>query len=181
MSPLSQKITTVAQYKVIFMVLAVLALAGGTAYGGLYWSIGEKEQNISRLLVTIQEESKKTLQIKTLADVVEKSKEDRDELDTYFLKTDGIVEFIEKIESLGSSAGITTDIKGVNVLGEGSGLLDIQLETKGSLRGTLQFLTLLELLPGALSFEKVFITEFGTDKEKTWEGDFIVHVLSFRK
>ena len=178
---ITQKIAAVGQYKVIFVVLAVLVLVAGATYGGLYWSIGKKEQNISGLLVTIQEESKKTLQIKTLTDVVEKSKEDRAELDTYFLKTDGIVGFIEKIESLGSSAGITPDIKGVNVLGEGGGVLDIQLETKGSLRGTLQFLTLLELLPGALSFEKVFITESGTDKEKTWEGDFIVHVLSFRK
>ena len=178
---LSQKIAAMSQYKIIFVVLAVLALLGGAVYGGLYWSIGKKEQNISGLLVTIQEESKKTLQIKTLTDVVENSTKDRAELETYFIKTEDIVGFIEKVEALGASAGIGTDIKGVNVLGEGGSYLQMELETKGSLRGTLQFLTLMELLPGALSFDKVFMTESIKEKEKVWEGSFAVRVFSFRK
>lgn len=170
-------------YQLIFSALAALNIIGVLLYGILFYSIGVKEKNVAALIISLESETKKAAGLKSLTNVIQTTEEKRKKLDSYFLHFGDIVPFIEGVESLGKDIGVVVNFESVNVSERnGNAYLAVDLKTEGSLSSTVRFLSLLELLPRSVSFEKVFMEQKSAGEKTTfWAGSFVVNVLSFTK
>ena len=168
---------------IIFGMFVALNIIGALVYGSIFYFIGVKEESITVLLTSLRAETKKALEIKNLTGVVQETEDERKKIDSYFLRAKDIVSFIESIESLGKNAGVAVAFESVNVLeGDQNAYLAVDLKTEGGLSGTVHFLSLLELLPYSVSFERVFIEQKSkSETTVVWAGSFLVRIISFAK
>ncbi|PCI30854.1 hypothetical protein COB52_00795 [Candidatus Kaiserbacteria bacterium] len=103
----------------------------------------------------------------------------REVLDTYFIKEDGIVSFLDEIEEIGDHAGLPIEVIAVEAGNpiDKDGLirpLTISLRVSGKLKDIFYTLAMLETLPKAVSVDGVGLTQ---DPENlTWIGEFKVVV-----
>ncbi|QSH39131.1 hypothetical protein JXR01_02375 [Candidatus Kaiserbacteria bacterium] len=116
----------------------------------------------------------------TVRRIVRDTQEQIGELNTYFLAEKEIVAFLEDIENLGEHAGAVIDVRTVSVeeaidKDESIIPLELTLSSTGTLQQVFYTLSLLEVYPKALTFERVSLTQHPTDF--SWNGVFNVTVL----
>jgi len=170
----------ILRHKTSLIVFGITMLLACVSYGLLFSSIREKEKNISVLLGTIEVETKKSLALKSFSAVIETTREERDMLRARLLHSKDVVSLIEEIETLGEERGLLVRFDHVDVKNgesEDAPYLSMGIHVEGDARAITEFLSLLELLPHALSFEKVFIDQ--VSEGNSWEGDITVYLFNF--
>lgn len=120
---------------------------------------------------------------KLLAD----TKTKRGMLQAYFVAPQGTVDFINFVESIGKTSGVTLEIENLGEVGKESNdfseILTIETTITGSFRGVFYFLSLLENAPYQIEILAANIERQGEDpkeKNQTWQGRITFHVLKIK-
>lgn len=106
---------------------------------------------------------------------------DRAELDAYLLPSDGVVDFLSLIETLGVRQGVLVTTAALEVIEEGDihATLRLEVRASGSHDGVLHVLETLESLPYASHVERVDLQTAGASG--VWDGVFTAIVLQHRE
>jgi len=171
-------------YKNTLIALLVLAGIAFSLYSVLFYVIAMKTKDVSSLIQELESEVVKEQEFLIIKKILAATVEDREKLDAYFVRADSAVDLIERIESLGVHTGVVVSFESLAVKGDVQNLLDLNFTTEGDFDDTLYFFSLLESLPLALSFEKVFISKNESKEPRDniageWKGTFTMTVLSF--
>lgn len=145
----------------------------------------EKSADVAMLAGQIQAYEQSGEKLKSIKHLVADTAGDREKMDSLFVSGDGIVGFIGKIESLGRHAGVSPELKSVDVTKDGGEALSLRFSTEGDWESTLYFLALVESVPMRIEVESVnlrYVERIVEGKATTfWSGDFKISLLSFLK
>tara|TARA_B100000900_G_scaffold366482_1_gene342390 strand:- start:209 stop:763 length:555 start_codon:yes stop_codon:yes gene_type:complete len=168
-----------------FLIILVSAgifavLASSSIYTWLFFEVRATLTQVSVLAEEAQILATQNANTQTVRRIVRDMQEQITELNTYFLVEKEIVAFLEDVESLGEHAGTLIDVRTVRVKeaidkDESIIPLELTLSSTGTLQQVFYALSLLEVYPKALTFERVAITQHPTDF--SWSGVFNITVL----
>lgn len=167
----------------LFAVAIVLVVVGILAYGVIVWDIRKNIDEADGLSMNIAAESQKEANIESIRNIFRGTAEERGKIDSYFVSSDNIVDFLEKIEFLGKKSGVSLSFDSVDIPSEEKNILRVRVGTEGSWEDTFYFLSLVENLPFKIELEKSSIVKMtrivSNIKTSYWRGDFTVKLLSF--
>lgn len=115
-------------------------------------------------------------EIKSLEDSFEKTKNDKNIIESHFIKSYNIVPFLNALESLGNKLGMKTEITSVDIL-ENSGVLSVGIKTVGTFDSINKFFLLLENSQFEIDFKSFDITK--VEKSNNWEANLKINLISF--
>lgn len=132
-------------------------------YLGVFFMMKSAQEHTSFLLGQLETDIKTNDTLQSIETVLADAKSDIEKLESYFVGRDGIVDFIETIESYGNISGVKTLVEFVGVEGgveennveSIKEIVRIKLATEGSWVATEHFLSLLEHMPFRISMERV--------------------------
>lgn len=171
----------------LLVVSLLFSIGAGFAYMHVYKMIVKKNAEIGagtrQLSGTSGNEEQLSALKKTLTDIAKKW----DKASSYILGTNGVVEFIQKIEMLGRTLNVDIEIssltenasKGAEVLPDSLELLNVQLIVSGDWKDLLQLLVFIESMPVATRVNDVQLKKTGEAFTKTgsWKGFFSLVAL----
>jgi len=176
--------------KIIAAAVAVFILIAGYAY--LYFDFVRTNDSISADSAAISQEATQEQQVIGLRQTVASLQKDQGLLDSLFVDNDKVADFIQSIESLADTAGVSHQLS-INVQPDDSlaadnkELLQFHMTTSGSWTNTIRFMTLLENMPYKVYVGSVELGE-GSDQVSgvsgspqkssgSWKGDFDFSVV----
>ncbi|MBU6431563.1 MAG: hypothetical protein KGJ58_04290 [Patescibacteria group bacterium] len=181
--------------KNIIIVLIALNLAVFGACFYLFANIKKIDKAVSERLIQIESESKKDKSLRSIKNLMNNTKKEREQIVGLFVQPNGTVDFIEAVESLGKIADVklATESVGVDALNgkatSSAELFRLSVKTEGTWSGTIHLLSLLENMPYKVSFEKASLdkvsdeSSFAKDKRQVfpyWNGDFTFNALKIK-
>lgn len=143
----------ISQTKKILVIASLLMVIIYCVYGLLFWKIKVTNERASVLSNEAQIDLKKDESLRATKISLATHKEAIETLDTYFISADGVVGFIEGLESLGREAGISITVASVIVEADSKNKNDfketlrLRVNTTGLWSNTNYFISLLENLP----------------------------------
>jgi len=182
--------------KKIIIALLVLNLVVFGACFYLFANIKKTDKIVSDRLIQIESGIKKEESLRSIKNLMNDTKEERERIADFFVQPNGAVDFIEMIDSLGGIAGVKLEVESVGVealkseTDADSESFRLSLKTKGSWDNTIHLLSLLESLPYQISFESARFQkisgESSPDNGKKiavssyWNGNFSFSALKLK-
>ena len=162
----------------MLVVALLLAVAASGVYGFFLSRIAEINRSISATSNELERESLQEERLNSARGLLKETQAKRETLNAFFVASDGVVGFIESVESLGNRAGVAIEITGVSIEAlptprRGSELLRLSVRADGDFKSVFYFFTLLESLPAPLEFERVSLE----GSEGAWSGVFSFTVI----
>jgi hypothetical protein len=115
------------------------------------------------------------------------TKEERTKLETYFIGKDGIVSFIESVESLGKLVNAKVSVNSIGVdQGNGGNMFEyvtMNATAEGNFSNLFWFLSLVEHMPLKLEVSKVSLDDISPGfqkKDKQWRLTFVLEALKLK-
>jgi len=169
--------------KLFFLTAVVLNIFAGGLNVYALSAVKEKNAEVAALAGEIQARGQSTEELKSMKHLVEDTRSELEKIDSLFISGDGIVGFIERIESLGRHAKVSLELKSVDVTKGDGEVLSLRFSTEGDWESTLYFLALMESMPLRIEADGVNLRNVTrTEEGKTttfWSGDFRISLLSF--
>lgn len=160
------------------------------AAGLFFWFIYKQKNSADDLAKETTSLSSQKEEIKAMARDIEQVKPVASDLDVFVVSgtQEGIVSFIEIVESLGASSNVVLKVSSVDVfeledrnLAEDYETLSLGLEATGGWQNIFHFLNLLETLPYKLTIKQANLSTVGILEDiQQWRGNFILNVIKFR-
>jgi Tfp pilus assembly protein PilO len=177
--------------KQILVFTVFLAFASVVFYILFFNNIKEKNNTISAIANDIDIAIQKETKLKSVKDIIKDTKQGREKIDTYFIKDDEIINFIEEIEKIGRDIGVDVEIISVSISDSKlqqdniSELLNLSLEAQGQWGRVFHFLAFIENLPfkiNILTMNLTAIYKGGGKKESSgiWKGFFSINAIKLR-
>jgi Tfp pilus assembly protein PilO len=169
--------------KKITVILLLVALSITVGSFVLLKSVRDKNAHIIALSTELADAMQKDSQKNTVRDVVRNTQTQRQELDSFFVQKDAVVDSITAIENLASGSGNQVEISNVNldaIPGDDASTIEslrINVVVKGPWNAVYHFLPLLEALPYKITITKIHLA---VQKESIWEGDFDLSILKLK-
>lgn len=167
----------------LFLVAVILALVAISAYGVAVWEIRKNLSEAADLSSSIAAESQKEAGIESTRNILRNTAAEREKIESYFVSSDNIVDFLEKIELLGKKSGVVLSFDSVDIPSDEKNVLRVRANTKGNWENTFYFLSLIENLPFKIELEKSSIIKIvevvSNVKTFYWRGDFTIKLVSF--
>lgn len=179
----------------IIAVAAILNLIVFAACFYLFTNIKKIDKVVSEHLTQIESEVKKNESLRSIKNLMNDTKKEREQIASLFVQPNGTVDFIETVEFLGRVAGIKLEIESVGVdalkgkTGSSTESFRLSFKTEGSWSGTMRLLSLLENMPYKISFENINLgkvsggSKSSDSKEQAssyWNGNFSFSVLKIK-
>jgi len=163
------------RYLLLTLILNIGAVA---VLAFLFYEVKVANERISGLSNDIELRSKQEGALRSVKNIVAETATVRQELETYFVEKEGVVAFLELLESIGRGAGTAVTIQKVEELPlEGSDALEelhIKLDATGSWEAVVHFLGLLEYLPYEARIGQTVISR---KDAKLWRLDATIRAL----
>lgn len=180
----------------IFLAALILNVILGGAYYFIYIKIQEKNHGLLQLFSDVQILTEKKEGLANVKEKIIETEDIRTKLDGYFISKDGVVNFLNSIQALGSKKGLALVVSSVsvdpapvspNVLNA----VNLQIVVTGQWASVYNFLAMLELMPlrviiNNVSVDKVSsgqITSGGKNiggSGPAWKGIFDISVLQLK-
>lgn len=146
------------QIKTITAAFGVLVFLG--IYSTVFMVIKNKNNQISILQNQVDIEVRKDQRLHSVKLLISDLNKELDTVDTYFVSSSGVVDFLERLEALGSVSGVTVGVNSVSVdESEDSGLpyelLKIEFAARGTWSAIVQLISLLETFPLGITIERM--------------------------
>jgi len=146
------------QIKTIISILVVFVFIA--LYGGLFIIIKNKNNEISLLQNQVDIAIRKDERLYSMKQLVVDLGTELDQIDTYFVSQDGVVDFLENLEALGSIAGVPVDVNSVSVEKQDNDALSyeslqVEFVARGSWSSIVQLISLLETYPLGITVKKM--------------------------
>lgn len=168
-------------------------------YVYILFDLNNKNQETASILNENEKAYVKNLNFQSTKKIINSSKESILNMSTFFITKDGVVNFINTIESIGKSVGLNISIASVDIKTDtnksnnsqnnNKDELNLDIETEGTWTQTLKFIHLLEYLPFNINLNQVNIINLNMDNSKnntsksktsSWHGSFAVSVTKFK-
>lgn len=144
----------------IFCLAVIANVVIVSVYVYIFLQIKEKNQNIASLTdeIAVLSDRKKNLQ--SVKKIVSDTAVLHSQIDKYFIKKDGVVQFLNSIQALGVENNLSTKITSVAIgqmasTSEVMELLTADVQVAGVWTDVYKFASLLELMPIQLTVERV--------------------------
>lgn len=180
------------QYAIAALVFFLIAFAG---YAGLFYLIRTGNEEISIMRAQVEQEVNREQRLIGFQSIIRDTELERSELDTYFIGRDGVVSFLELLESFGDTANVSVEVSTVEVVTErrvttqnGKEVelpppavesLQVIVSVGGSFEEVFHYLTLLETMPFHTAINSVSI-ERARSEGVAWSGLFGFDTLKIR-
>jgi|SRR3989344_976398 len=173
----------------IFIIIINFVLLG--AYGLFFYSIKTASEEASALSYDLEEKRTNKDELSLLQHSLNETKEDREKLNSYFVRSGNIDSFIERIISLGDESGITIMLNGLTETPDNT--LTIDLRGSGKFEDLFYFMKLIEHIPYHIEFKKVYLNttaistgDPGKDAKeeastRKWDASFTLTLFGFIK
>lgn len=164
----------------ILIFASTSTVIGALLYGGGFYLVKEKVQKAALVVLDLKQAKDARNNIESVNQNIVKTQTDRESIEEFFVDSDSVIPFIERIEELGSSVGIKATLK--NLKEQNNNELVFSLNTEGSFQDTLQFTALVESLPFSLVLSKAYFSRVSSgedDIDNLWDGNFTAVLRSF--
>lgn len=146
------------QIRTIIVSFGVLISFG--VYSALFIIIKNKNNHISALQNKVDIEVIKDQRLNSIKQLIKDSDKEFKQIDTYFVSEGGVVNFLEKLESLGPISGVSVSVNSVGVNENANGnlpyeLLNIEFESRGAWSSIVKLISLLETFQFGITIERV--------------------------
>jgi len=182
-------------WKVFFIALC-LNLILVSAYSYIFIKVGQKNQNIAELTSAIEALTAEKENIKSIKETISETAPLRQQIDGYFIAKDGVVQFLNSIQSLGAGNQLGLKVLSVSVgpapiTPDIFELVNVGVEVSGSWSDVYRFAALVELLPfkvylGRVDLEKVSSGALVADSKSAklpvppWKGTLDMGILKLK-
>jgi len=181
--------------KKITLALAALNLAAYGACFYLFVEIKNIDKVVSDRFIQIESEVKRNESVRSVKNLMNDTKKEREQITQLFIQPNGTVDFIETVESLGRMAGVKLEIESVGVealknkTASSTESFRISLKIEGSWGNAMHLLSLLETMPHKISFDGINLEKISrglsSDSGKGqaasyWNGVFSFNVLKIK-
>jgi Tfp pilus assembly protein PilO len=173
---------------ILGIVLALdVALVG--AYGYAFWLLREQNLKISALNQEVDAQTATDLALSSLQKMLAEAENKVEKIDSFYIAADGVVGFIETIESLAEQSGVTIEVEGVEAqeVDKASSAFQervtLRIEARGQWSDIYRFILLVENLPvnakiNGSNLERLDSPDPGGRHE--WKGEFSVSALKLK-
>jgi len=178
-----KKSTNVKNILIVAIIFNIIAISG---YVFAFYIVKEKSKEASVATNDLEVYRTKSANLSTVQYAVDRTREDREKLEKYFISKDEIISFIERIEALGADAKVELKISGIEEVDQNT--LRFNFSTKGTFVDTMHLVSLVEHLPLKIEFRTANIRASGNTNlgsggtkvlDSVWDGNFVAEVLSF--
>ncbi len=169
--------------KKLCIILAIIIVVVIGIYYGLFTIIHHTADTIAENELKVQEKMEQDKNDRSLKSFIMESGADIDRLESRIIPSDGVVAFIEKVESYGRKSGavvsiVSVDAKPVPTNPEAFESLVLNVSARGSWDATYRFLSMLENFPYKMTISDVVLSEErNASSTSLWNGGYIIHVL----
>lgn len=119
----------------------------------------------------------------TIDEVVSRTAKEQAMMESYFVEAEGVVDFIEEVEQLGRTSGLSIKVESVNTApmpsNEKMENLRLVVSSDGGWRESLVFLAMLENLPYKSEIGRALVEKAGGEKGE-WHGDYMITVVKMK-
>jgi Tfp pilus assembly protein PilO len=175
---------------IIFM--TILVIVAVVAYVMFFVSIKNKNENVSLITNEIDIAVEKEVKLKSVKNLVNDIEEDRLKLDTYFIKDDEVVDFIESVEGMAEDADISAEVTAVDIgdyknnVNQASDMVErllLSLKVYGKWNDVFHFISLIEKMPFVVNLSNINIGAVYSNNKKTsyWQGTFKMSALKLKE
>ena len=167
---------------VVIILLSSLIILTGLSFF-LYSSLQKAEEKVSTLKNSIRESEARNTELDLIKINLKNTLENFQMLDALFVKHEEVADFLQEVEILAKSTGLSIKIIGVSkkdIAGISSNkeYLLVTASTQGDFKNTMKFMRLLELLPRKIGFDKVILkSEKGEKGESVWEFQMSFYLI----
>jgi len=160
------------------IIAGVIALVLFLGYCYLYWDFLQTNAEISTSAAEINQSTNEESRVITLRQTVDSFQKDQSLLDSLFVPNDKVADFIQSIESLADTSGVThtisLDIQPDSSLSSyNKELLQFHMTTSGTWKNSIRFISLLENTPYKLYIGSVELSQdTGGKRGSAWNGNF---------
>ncbi len=162
----------------LLVIVVLLNVAALGCYGVLFAQVKAKNENTSALLNKIDTETAEANLLASTKTLVADTAALREQFRNFSVSQEGVVPFIELLESVGRTVGVSVAIKSVDTAAlPGSTtmeMLRVQVTGKGPWSGIVRFFGLLEFLPFEVTLEQAVVSN---SEGVTWRLDATLTVL----
>ncbi len=160
----------------ITLAFASLLLLGSLfAFSELFSAVRAASSHTTELGTSLSLDAKREQQVRSMKTVLADTAPERKELETYLVARDGVVGFLERIETLGRIAEVNLEVASVGVEdpapspGGGVELVRVMLEARGAWGNLMRLLDLLESMPLSISFTRASISTSPDERSAPWK------------
>mgnify|MGYP000973946804 CR=1 FL=1 len=184
------KKTNPATYLVLSIVV-FLAVAGGYWY--VFSSVDAQITSTTSVLQEIAAEQYRQDHQRTISDSLKKVADNKDRLEKYFVSSEQVVGFIEKVEGIGGIAGANLTLSSINAddittAATGTiGKIKAHVSGTGSWAAVMKSVSIAERLPYSVSLNNLRLDLAGLSEttgkalsQAQWRVDFDIEVLSIK-
>jgi len=149
-----------------------------------------KNENVSTIILTIEEKMEQKENANIFNEKVEEMKKIESSLNSHFVNPNQIDIFVGFLERLGMDNGGELSVNNIAIQEENTNIIDIELSIKGTFDEVMKIINLLENIPYQINITKVYLNKdisqvVGKDGkiEKSsgvskWQADVSFNVLS---
>lgn len=187
--------------KKTLVVVLVLNLIVWGGYGFVFWKIRAQNMRVSTLLNEAELDIKKDESLRLIKSSLDENKDFLSHIDSFFVSNDGVVGFIDTLESYGREKGVSVTIGSVSVEPDSQNKEDfkerlrLRVEVAGSWNSVTSYLMTLESLPYSIRIDQTSFTLTSSSKASSgepvesgvvndgarWKGQFEFTVLKLRQ
>ncbi|MBI2045918.1 MAG: hypothetical protein HYT28_00635 [Parcubacteria group bacterium] len=159
----------------------VSAIVIFAVYGFAVFFLFQNIEQSALLSGEITEQTQTEEHLRLLKNNIQGTEEERAKIEARFVSEDGMVSFIEQVESLGEVSSSKVVLRSVSIEGEKNEALKLELSITGSFSEVFHFMALAEHLPFQVSFVKMSMLKLPKDtKSNEWEALATLTLHSFR-
>jgi len=175
-----------------FIIATAILVVAAVGYGIFFSIITSTNKALATIDYELDIEVRNESGLKDLSRVIKNTETERSVLNTYFIKDDDVVDFINDLEGYAREVGVVPEIVFVDT--DNTEILDaidhfedlnIEIKVKGSWSNVFHFAQVVDNIPNHLSVDKVSIINVPSKSEEggpslEWEGVFGFSVLKSR-
>lgn len=160
---------------------AILLLVALTAFIGVSYVVGIKKGELATQLETAAAAKAHERELASLVRVVNDTKQEREELDSYVLSDEGVIDFLTLIESVAKEQGV--ELKTSNLTEQDGGAtferVGALVTVAGTYESIAQTLAIFESLPYQSGITSIVLTK-DADSENGWAAQIELAVTKFK-
>lgn len=167
--------------KIFLFVLAAVAVAAAVAYVWFWNLVSVANDESSYLRGDIELQVRRNETAGSLEKLVDNTEAERQQIDSYFVGADQTIDFVEFLESLARTAGVSFEITSLEIEQVKDDFKDyivLRGEAVGDWSPTMNFLSLLENAPYRLDLMDVVAAK---SEETDWETKILVKAFQLKK
>ncbi len=149
-------------------------------YGSFFITIKNKNNHISELKNQVDIEVRKDHRLYSVKSLLTDLNKEIKQIDTYLVADDGVVDFLEDLENLGSIADVSVSVNSVSVDKKTTEmlpfeLLKVEFVTRGKWRSVVQLMSLLETSSLGIIINRVHLEKLSS--LESWQSNISFTVL----